>query len=92
MYRHLFKRVFDIIIGLLAFPFVLLFICVLGSIIYLSDKGTIFYKAKRIEQIWSNITKNIFNRYSAESVAKKTSRLYEWVLGKCGKPDFVYTI
>lgn len=36
--------------------------------------------------------KSIVNRYSAESVAKKTYRLYEWVLGKCGKPDFVYTI
>lgn len=34
----------------------------------------------------------IINRYSAESVAKKTYRLYEWVLGKCSKPDFVYTV
>ena len=50
MYRHLFKRLFDIIIGLLALPFVLLLICVLGPIIYFSDKGTIFYKAKRIGQ------------------------------------------
>lgn len=50
MYRHLFKRLFDIIIGLLALPFVLLFICVFGPIIYFSDKGTIFYKAKRIGQ------------------------------------------
>lgn len=31
----------------------------------------------------------IINRYSAESVAKKTFKLYEWVLGKCEKPDFV---
>ena len=38
----------DIAIGLLALPFVLIFICVLGPIIYCSDKGTIFYKAKRI--------------------------------------------
>ena len=50
MYRHLIKRLFDIIIGLLALPFVLLLICVLGSIIYFSDKGTIFYKAQRIGQ------------------------------------------
>ena len=38
----------DIAIGLLALPFVVVFICVLGPIIYCSDKGTIFYKAKRI--------------------------------------------
>ena len=50
MYIHFFKRLFDIIIGLFALPFVLLFICILGPIIYFSDKGTIFYKAKRIGQ------------------------------------------
>ena len=32
---------------------------------------------------------SIINRYSAESVAKKTYRLYEWVMGKCEKPEFV---
>lgn len=34
----------------------------------------------------------IINRFSAGSVAKKTYKLYEWVLGKCDKPDFVYTV
>lgn len=33
--------------------------------------------------------KCIITRYSAESVAKKTYRLYEWVLGLADKPDFV---
>ncbi len=33
--------------------------------------------------------KCIIARYSAESVAKKTYRLYEWVLGLSDKPDFV---
>lgn len=50
MYIHFFIRLFDVIISLFAFPFVLLFICILGPIIYFSDKGTIFYKAKRIGQ------------------------------------------
>lgn len=50
MYRNIIKRLFDIVIGLFALPFVLLFICILGPIIYFSDKGTIFYKAKRIGQ------------------------------------------
>ena len=48
MYKHFIKRLFDVIIGLLALPFVLLFIIIIGPIIYFSDKGTIFYKAKRI--------------------------------------------
>ena len=48
MYKHFFKRVFDIIIGLFAFPFVLLFIVIVGPVIYFEDKGPIFYKAQRI--------------------------------------------
>lgn len=50
MYKCFFKRVFDLFIGLCAFPFVLIFIIIFGPIIYFSDKGTIFYKAKRIGQ------------------------------------------
>lgn len=34
----------------------------------------------------------IVNRFSASSVAKKTMKVYEWVLGKCEKPDFIYTM
>ena len=48
MYKHFFKRVGDIIIGLCALPFVLLFIVIVGPIIYFEDKGPIFYTAKRI--------------------------------------------
>jgi glycosyltransferase involved in cell wall biosynthesis len=36
--------------------------------------------------------KCIIDRYSAQNVAKKTYELYEWVLGKCEKPDFVETV
>lgn len=32
----------------------------------------------------------IINRFSSENVAKKTYQLYQWVIGKCDKPDFVY--
>lgn len=46
MYKLFGKRLVDIAIGLLALPFVLIFICVLGPIIYCSDKGTIFYMLK----------------------------------------------
>ena len=48
MYKHIIKRLFDIMIGLLALPFVLLFIISLGPIIYFTDKGPIFYNGPRI--------------------------------------------
>lgn len=34
----------------------------------------------------------IINRFSSESVAKKTKQVYEWVLGLRDKPEFVYTV
>ena len=48
MYIHFFKRVFDLIIALLALPFVLLVIVVIAPFIYFDDKGPIFYVGKRI--------------------------------------------
>ena len=47
MYKCFFKRVIDILIGLIALPFVLFVIVVFGPIIYLTDKGPIFYNANR---------------------------------------------
>lgn len=47
MYKHVFKRLIDICIGLVALPFVLLIIVALGPIIYFTDKGPVFYNANR---------------------------------------------
>lgn len=47
MYKHFFKRLFDILIGLVALPFVLLVIIVCAPIIWLTDKGPVFYNATR---------------------------------------------
>lgn len=47
MYKHFFKRVIDICIGLIALPFVLMVIIIFGPIIWLTDKGPIFYNANR---------------------------------------------
>ena len=47
MYKHYFKRLIDILIGLVALPFVLLVIMVFAPIIYLTDKGPVFYNANR---------------------------------------------
>ena len=48
MYRYFFKRVIDLTAGLVAFPFVLLLIVIIGPLICLEDKGPIFYAGKRI--------------------------------------------
>ncbi len=47
MYQHFFKRVIDIMIGLVALPFVLIVIVCFAPFIYLIDKGPIFYNATR---------------------------------------------
>lgn len=47
MYQHFIKRLLDILIGLCAFPFVLLVIIIFAPIIYFTDKGPIFYNATR---------------------------------------------
>ena len=47
MYRHFFKRVIDIIGSLILLPFVLLEIIILAPIIWLTDKGPVFYNANR---------------------------------------------
>ena len=48
MYILFLKRLIDLIIGLLALPFVLLFVIIIGPLIWLDDKGPVFYKASRI--------------------------------------------
>lgn len=47
MYRHFFKRVIDFIGALVLLPFVLLEIIILAPIIWLTDKGPVFYNANR---------------------------------------------
>ena len=48
MYKHFFKRIFDVLIGLVALPFVLLLVIFVGPIIYFTDKGSIFYCGERV--------------------------------------------
>ncbi len=47
MYQHFFKRLFDIFGSLILLPFVLLEIIILAPIIWLTDKGPVFYNANR---------------------------------------------
>ena len=48
MIYKFFKRLFDIIISLIALPFVLLALLIVGPIIYFTDKGPVFYNAPRL--------------------------------------------
>ena len=44
----IFKRGADILISIIALPFMLLLTIVLGILIYLEDEGPIFYKSARV--------------------------------------------
>lgn len=63
MYNKIFKRCFDFVGALLLSPFVLLLCAVVGPFIYLEDKGSIFYKAKR-----RGVDGTIFEMYKFRSM------------------------
>ncbi len=48
MYLRFGKRACDLIIGVIALPFVLLALALLAPLIYLEDKGPVFYNAPRV--------------------------------------------
>jgi undecaprenyl phosphate N,N'-diacetylbacillosamine 1-phosphate transferase len=48
MYKCFFKRAFDLILAIIALPFWLIIIAIIGPIIYFQDKGSIFYNAPRL--------------------------------------------
>lgn len=47
MYKYFFKRLIDILLALVATPFVLLVIAIMAPFIYFEDKGPVFYNATR---------------------------------------------
>ncbi|WP_270180294.1 sugar transferase [Alkalihalobacillus sp. CinArs1] len=47
MYQTYIKRILDIVVALVALPFVLLIIIIVAPFIYLEDRGPIFYNAER---------------------------------------------
>jgi undecaprenyl phosphate N,N'-diacetylbacillosamine 1-phosphate transferase len=48
MYKSFFKRAFDLILAIIALPFWVIILVVIGPIIYFQDKGSIFYNAPRL--------------------------------------------
>ena len=54
MYKYCFKRLFDFVVALMATPFILVLVVIIGPIIYLDDPGPIFYNAIRRGQHGKN--------------------------------------
>lgn len=48
MYKSFFKRALDFLLSLIALPFFLLVLIIVAPMIYLTDKGPVFYNADRI--------------------------------------------
>lgn len=48
MYRHLFKRVIDLVLSMIAFPFWCIVAIPIAIAIKLDDGGSVFYKSKRV--------------------------------------------
>ena len=48
MYKNFLKRLIDIVLSLMALPFVLLAIIIMAPFIYLEDRGPVFYNAPRV--------------------------------------------
>lgn len=48
MYRIFLKRLFDLILALIALPFWLIILLIIGPIIFFQDKGPVFYNAPRL--------------------------------------------
>lgn len=48
MYRYFFKRILDLALVIVAMPFWLIILLIIGPAIYFQDKGSIFYNASRL--------------------------------------------
>lgn len=48
LYSNLFKRIFDLVLAIIALPFWLMILIIVGPMIYFQDKGSIFYNAPRL--------------------------------------------
>lgn len=63
MYKHFIKRILDILVSIIGLPFFCVIFVVFAPIIYLSDKGSVFYNAPRLGK-----DGKIFNMYKFRSM------------------------
>ena len=65
VYKRFLKRVFDLVLSTIALPFWFIILIIIGPIIYLQDKGSIFYNASRLGK-----GGEIFKMYKFRSMKK----------------------
>ena len=63
IYEKIIKRLLDIVLALIALPFVLIICIIFGILIYLEDRGDIFYIAKR-----RGLNGSVFGMYKLRSM------------------------
>ncbi|MDU2648457.1 sugar transferase [Anaerococcus vaginalis] len=63
IYKKIIKRILDLILAIIALPFVLIICLIFGILIYIEDKGDIFYIAKR-----RGLNGSIFGMYKLRSM------------------------
>ena len=63
IYEMIIKRILDIVLALIALPFVLIICIIFGILIYLEDRGDIFYIAKR-----RGLNGSVFGMYKLRSM------------------------
>lgn len=63
LYKHFFKRLIDLILSLIGLPFFCLIFIVLAPIIFLTDRGPVFYNAPRLGR-----NGKVFNMYKFRSM------------------------
>ncbi|MBQ2237314.1 MAG: sugar transferase [Clostridia bacterium] len=63
MYKSFFKRFIDIVVSLVALPFICIGFIFIAPLIYFTDKGPIFYNAKRVGK-----DEKIFKMYKFRSM------------------------
>ena len=74
MVYRFFKRLFDIILSLIALPFVLLVIMIFAPIIYFTDKGPVFYNAERL-----GYRGKVFKMYKLRSMKVNSPNLKKYI-------------
>lgn len=63
IYKNIVKRILDLILALIALPFVLIICLIFGILIYVEDRGDIFYIAKR-----RGLNGSVFGMYKLRSM------------------------
>lgn len=63
MYRFFFKRILDLTLAIIALPFWLIVLIVIGPLIYFQDRGPIFYNSSRL-----GVNGAVFKMYKLRSM------------------------